>query len=120
MQCEGMKRLAEDRVTGGESGDVRVVLTGTEIVFFNLGVEVLAGELEGIAHILLNLCGKSFAEGIECVRILQTARSINDLPDTADPVVQVEVSVCFVVAGVLGDYLAISVNISLHDISAII
>jgi len=34
--------------------------------------------------------------------------------------VQVEVSVCCVVAGVLGDYLAISVNISLHDISAII
>jgi len=100
---------------------VRVVLAGTEVILVYLGIEVLAGELKGIIHRLFKVGSRiEFSEGIVDVAVFDVAGGVYNLADAAEAVVQVEVSVCCVVAGVLGDYLAISVNISLHDISAII
>jgi len=92
---------------------VRVVLAGTEAVFVNLGVEELAGKLEGIIKGAALFDG--FAEGFVGVIFDDGGGGIYYLPDTAEPVVKVEVSAGGVVAIVLGDYLAVGVNIGFLD-----
>jgi len=74
---------------GGESGDVGVVLAGAEVVFFNLGIEVLAGEHKGIIERSAGFY--CLAKRLVGVVLLDEAGSIDYLPDGAEAVVEVEV-----------------------------
>jgi len=88
--------------------DVRIVLAGTEVVFVNLGIEILSGELEGIIKGATLFDG--FAEGFVGVIFDDAGGGIYYLPDTAQSVVQVEVSAGGMVAIMPGNYLAVGVT----------
>ena len=66
--------------------DVRVVLAGTEVVFVNLGIEILSGELEGIIRGAALFDG--FAEGFIGVIFDDIGGGIYYLPDAAEPFMQ--------------------------------
>jgi len=49
VEGEGFLELAGVGVAGGEAGEVGGILAGTEVILVQVGVVVLAGELEGVA-----------------------------------------------------------------------
>ena len=64
MQSHWFFEFSAGRVSGGESADVRVVLSCPEIIFFNFIVEVLAGEFEGVRYGLFFLIAEQLTEGV--------------------------------------------------------
>ena len=102
-------KLAVNRITGGESADVRVVLAGAEVVFLNLGIEVLAGEHEGIIERSTRVY--YLAERLISIILHNGTGAVHYQPDAAEPVVQIEIPRSRMTACVLGKYLGIAVDI---------
>ena len=87
MQCQRFLQSAEDGIAGGEPADVRVVLSGTEIILVNLRIEVLTCEHHIVAQ--CSIFFKDFAKGFVCIISYHICRRVNNLADGASSVVQI-------------------------------
>ena len=118
MQCQRFLEISLYGVSGGESCEEGVVLSCAEVVLFYFVVVELACEHEAVVQV----CAAFFpglsglAEGAVGVVGDDFAGGVDDLPDAAEAIVEIEVSIVRMVAVVLGDYLAVSVNIHFLDI----
>ncbi len=87
---------------------------------FDLGVEVLAGEHEWIGNCFFEFGVEELAPGVVGVTVCNIAGGVDDLADGAEAVLEVEVFGGIDVAGVLGQYLAVSVDVHFFDIVTVI
>jgi len=80
-------------------------LAGAKVVFLNLGIEVLAGEHEGIVERPAGVY--DFAEWLIRVVLCDNRRRIHYQPDAAQSIVEIEIAAGCMIASVLGQYLAV-------------
>ena len=84
----------------------------------------LSCKFKRILYVLCALCGKSFAEGVVRITVSHVAGGVHYLPNAAEPIMEVEVNIILrwqgvVVDVVLGQYLAVSVDVLFHNIHII-
>jgi len=79
-------------VAGGEAGQDRVVLAAETVVLADLRFPEIAAEAVGIEEGLSGLVADGQAPGVVSIAILYVCVFIYNLADTAEPIVQIEVS----------------------------
>jgi len=87
MQSHRLFHSVFKRVPGSKPGDVGVVLAGAEVVFFDLRIIILAGELEGIADTLRDFGCVALAERLIRVGVYHVGIGVDQLAHAAEAVV---------------------------------
>jgi len=89
MESERFLEVTPDGIAGGEAGELRVVLSGAEVVLADFGIVELAGEQEGIRQIVfVAVRFQLFTERAVSVEVLYRAVGVDYLPNTAQAAAQ--------------------------------